>query len=84
MSQARKRNSTGLIAHAKLRAQQTRQHVDQIRALLLPENKPINFKAVARASGVTKASLYSQSSLRERLEKDLNITMKLKTKVRVR
>jgi hypothetical protein len=68
MSQARKRNTTGLIAHAKFRAEQTRQHVDQIIALLLPENKPINFNAVARASGVSKASLYSQSSLRQRLE----------------
>jgi len=68
MSEARQRNTTGLIAHAKLRAEQTRQHVDQVIALLLRENKPINFNAVARASGVTKAYLYSQSPLRERIE----------------
>jgi hypothetical protein len=68
MSEARKRNTAGSIAHAKLRAEQTRQHVDQVIALLLRENKPINFNAVARASGVTKAYLYSQSSRRERIE----------------
>ena len=68
MSEARKRNTSGLIAHAKLRAEQTRQHVDQVIVLLLRENKPINFNAVARASGVTKAYLYSQTSLRERIE----------------
>jgi hypothetical protein len=68
MSEARKRNTTGLIAHAKLRTEQTRQHVDQVIALLLRENKPINFNAVATAAGVTKAYLYSQSSLRERIE----------------
>ena len=68
MSEARKRNTSGLIAHAKLRAEQTRQHVDQVIVLLLRENKPINFNAVARAAGVTKAYLYSQTSLRERIE----------------
>ncbi len=55
-------------AHARLRAEQTRQQVDQVIALLLRENKPINFNAVATAAGVTKAYLYSQPAIRERIE----------------
>lgn len=68
MNEAHKRNTTGLRAHARFRAEQTRQRVDQAIMLLLRENTPINFNAVARASGVTKAYLYSQPSLRERIE----------------
>jgi len=68
VSEARQRNTTGLKAHARLRAEQTRQQVDQVIALLLRENKPINFNAVATAAGVTKAYLYSQPAIRERIE----------------
>jgi hypothetical protein len=68
MSEAHTRNTAGLIAHAKLRAEHTRQHVDHIINLLLRDNKPINFNAVATAAGVTKAYLYSHTSLRGRIE----------------
>lgn len=68
MSEGHKRNTTGLSTHARLRAEQTRQRVNQAITLLLRENKPINFNAVATAAGVTKAYLYSQPLIRERIE----------------
>jgi hypothetical protein len=38
------------------------------RSRLLREQQAINFNSVARAAGVSKAYLYSQSDLRERIE----------------
>src|SRR5260370_19388619 len=63
-----KRNTTGMVAHANLRKEQKRQGVDDAIAVLLREQKPINFHTVAKAAAVSKAYLYSQPDLRERIE----------------
>jgi Family of unknown function (DUF6262) len=62
------RNTSGLAAHARQRAEYKQQQVDQAIGKLLRENKPINFNVVATAAGVTKAYLYNHSELRERIE----------------
>ncbi len=63
-----KRNTTGMTAHANLRKEQKRKGVDDAIAALLREQKPVNFNSVAKAAGVSKAYLYSQPDLRERIE----------------
>lgn len=63
-----KRDTTGLTEHARRRAQQARQRVDQAITTLVRENKPINFNSVASTAGVTKSYLYTQSDIRERIE----------------
>ena len=63
-----KRNTTGMVAHANLRKEQKRQGVDDAIAVLLREQKPINFHTVAKAAAVSQAYLYSQPDLRERIE----------------
>lgn len=63
-----KRNTTGLAAHAKIRKEYKRQGVEEAIAMLLREQKPVNFNIVAKAACVSKAYLYSQSDLRERIE----------------
>ena len=49
------RNTSGLAAHAKQRAERKQQQVEQAISKLLRENKPVNFNAVATSAGVTKA-----------------------------
>ena len=66
--QARQRNTSGLAAYAKQRAEQKLQKVDHAITTLIRENKPVNFNTVARVAGVTKAYLYNHSQLRERIE----------------
>ena len=63
-----KRNTTGMVAHANLRKEQKRQGVADAIAVLLREQKPVNFHTVAKAAAVSKAYLYSQPDLRERIE----------------
>jgi len=60
------RNTTGLAAHAKHRKEHKRK--GDALAALLKAQKPINFNTVARAASVSKAYLYSQPDLRERIE----------------
>lgn len=62
------RNTSGLAAHAKQRAECKQQQVEQAISKLLRENKPVNFNAVATSAGVTKAYLYSRPELRDRIE----------------
>ena len=62
------RNTTGLVAHARLRKEHKRKGVEDALAALLKARKPINFNTVARAASVSKAYLYSQPDLRERIE----------------
>ena len=61
------RNTTGLALHAQNRKELKRQAVEQAIALLR-EQKPVSFHAVARAAVVSKAYLYSQQDLRERID----------------
>ncbi len=63
-----KRNTAGMTAHAKLRKEQKRKGVEDAIAALLRQQKPINFNTVAKAATVSKAYLYSQPDLRERIE----------------
>jgi hypothetical protein len=63
-----KRNTTGIAAHAQARREHKRKSVENAIATLLREQKPINFHIVAKAAGVSKAYLYSQPDLRERIE----------------
>lgn len=63
-----KRNTIGLALHAKARREQKRQSVEQAIAEILREQKPINFNTVAKAAAVSKAYLYSQPDLRERID----------------
>jgi len=63
-----KRNTTGIAAHAQARREHKRKGVEDAIATLLREQKPINFHIVAKAADVSKAYLYSQPDLRERIE----------------
>jgi hypothetical protein len=63
-----KRNTTGIAAHAQARREHKRKGVEDAIATLLREQKPMNFHIVAKAAGVSKAYLYSQPDLRERIE----------------
>jgi len=63
-----KRNTAGLTAHAQSRKQQKRKGVEEAITALLREQKPVNFHTVAKAAAVSKAYLYSQLDLRERIE----------------
>ena len=62
------RNTAGLQAHAQSRKEQKRKGVEEAIAALLREQKPVNFNTVAKAATVSKAYLYSQPDLRERIE----------------
>ena len=62
------RNTTGIAAYAQNRKEQKRKGVEEAIATLLREQKPVNFNTVAKAATVSKAYLYSQSDLRERIE----------------
>ena len=63
-----KRNTTAIMAHATRRREQKRKGVEDAITALLREQKPINFNTVAKAAMVSKAYLYSQPDLRERIE----------------
>jgi polysaccharide deacetylase 2 family uncharacterized protein YibQ len=62
------RNTSGMTAHAHRRREETRNRVEQVINRLVREQKAVNFTAVAKEAGVTKAYLYSQPDLRERIE----------------
>ena len=63
-----KRNTTGLATHAQQRKEDKRKGVEDALAALLSAQKPINFNTVAKTALVSKAYLYSQPDLRERIE----------------
>ncbi len=63
-----KRNTTGIAAHAQARREHKHKGVEEAIATLLREQKLINFNTVAKAAAVSKAYLYSQPDLRERIE----------------
>jgi len=63
-----KRNTAGIAAHAQRRKEHKRKGVEDAITTLLQEQKLINFNIVAKAACVSKAYLYSQPDLRERIE----------------
>ena len=62
------RNTTGLVAHAKLRKEEKCKRVEEAITRLLREQKTINFNTVAKVAGVSKPYLYSQPQFRDRIE----------------
>jgi hypothetical protein len=63
------RNTSGLEASAKRRAESTRQRVhDAIATLLRNPSQRINFNTVAATAGVAKAYLYKEPALRDRID----------------
>ncbi len=62
------RNTTGITVHAQKRKMQKRKGVEETITALVREQKPINFHSVAKTAMVSKAYLYSQQDLRERIE----------------
>ena len=63
-----KRNTAGIMAHAQSRKENKRKGVEDAITLLLREQHPVNFSTVAKGARVSKAYLYSQKDLRERIE----------------
>jgi hypothetical protein len=68
MSKTWERNTAGLMAYARSRKEGKRKRVEEAITALLREHKAVNFNAVATAAGVSKAYLYSQPQLRERID----------------
>jgi hypothetical protein len=63
------RNTSGLEASAKRRAESTRRRVDEAIATLLRDpSHRINFNTVATTAGVAKAYLYKEPALRGRID----------------
>jgi hypothetical protein len=62
------RDTSGLTAHAKRRSEEKRKRVDEAITHLLQEQQAINFNSVAKVADVSKAYLYGQPLLRERIE----------------
>ena len=62
------RNTSGMVAHAHQRREEKRKRVEETIAQLLREQQMITFHSLAKAAGVSKTYLYSQSDLRERIE----------------
>jgi hypothetical protein len=63
-----KRNTAGIAAHAQSRKEHKHKGVEDAITTLLREQKLINFNTVAKTACVSKAYLYSQPDLRERIE----------------
>lgn len=52
----------------KERKLKTQEKVDKAIQMLIKVQKPINFNSVANESGITKATLYNNSDIKERIE----------------
>jgi sulfite reductase beta subunit-like hemoprotein len=63
-----KPNTSGLLAHAQRKSQETQQRVQQAIDQLLREQQTVNFNTVAKAANVTKSYLYAHQDVRERIE----------------
>lgn len=50
------------------RKRKTKEKVENAIKRLTKDSKPINFNSVAKEAGITKATLYNHSDLRERIE----------------
>jgi hypothetical protein len=62
------RNTTGLAAYTHQRKEHKYKQAEEAITTLLREHKEVNFTSVARVAGVTKAYLYNQPLLRDRIE----------------
>jgi Family of unknown function (DUF6262) len=62
-----RRNVEGLRKSAQAKSEQVFQRVDEAIRLLLHQKRPINFKIVAEAAGVSTPYLYQNQAVRERI-----------------
>ena len=62
-----RRNTDGLRSHAHKKAAATRERAEAAIALLLREQRAINFKTVAQAAGISTAWLYEHEAIKERI-----------------
>lgn len=63
-----KRNTEGIVAHARQKHERARHKCQETIKLLLRERKRINFKRVSDAANVSLSWLYKQSDLRAQIE----------------
>src|SRR5712691_5602268 len=61
------RNIDGLRASAKSKAEQTKQRAEDAIALLLKEQRPVNFKTVAETAHISTAWLYANEDFKMRI-----------------
>lgn len=61
------RNTDGLRANAQKKAAATEQRAEAAIALLIREQRPINFKTVAETAGISTAWLYEHEAIKERI-----------------
>lgn len=67
MTRSWERNIDGLRAHAQQKAVETAHRAEEAIARLLQEHRPINFKTVAEAAGISTAWLYGNETLKQRI-----------------
>ncbi len=61
------RNTKGLQAHAQNKTEQTCRRAEEAIALLLKQQRPINFKTVAETAGISTAWLYGNQDIKMRI-----------------
>ena len=61
------RNIDGLLTSARSKAEQTKQRAEEAIALLLKEQRPINFKTVAQTAHISTAWLYANEDIKMRI-----------------
>ena len=61
------RNTDGLRSSAQRKAAATEQRAEAAIALLIKEQRPINFKTVAQTAGISTAWLYEHEAVKERI-----------------
>ena len=62
-----KRNIEGLLISAQKKAEVTRCRAEEAIALLLKEQRPINFKTVAETAQISTAWLYANEDIKQRI-----------------
>lgn len=62
------RNTEGVKKHAQMKSQEATQKVDKAIQYLIKTKAKINFNQVAMESGVSKAFLYNNQEIRNRIE----------------
>src|SRR5258705_7136676 len=61
------RNTNGLRSHAQKKAAATQQRAESAIALLIREQRPINFQTVAKTAGISTAWLYEHEAIKDRI-----------------
>lgn len=61
------RNIDGLLSSAQRKAEQTKQRAEEAIALLVKEQRPINFKTVAETARISTGWLYANEDIKMRI-----------------